>query len=305
MQQDRIFGAATRRRYSTIVAVVTFASALLPFAAGLVLLTLYWPDHQDLGSGVVALASMTLALAGPWLAHNYLGLAGNSAMRARLWERVRDRYDDMPRGITPAFVGFSPGDRLLTWDGDTDQDIGFLAAWGDALVYHGDAFSWHLPRGHIVSIDVTGDAPGLERVTVRWAAPREPGRAFTFASREARDLRGARRATQTLLHQLRAWHSATPQSDTPEAPRLGLPPSDTRGGTEVDYLPAGSCATSIAIGLVAVIAVWHQAAPLIRAGRFHHAILWSGAILVLAALAANSLLRLLQWAERADQAVET
>lgn len=305
MPQDRIFGPAVRRRYSTIVALVTFASALLPFAAGLVLLTLYWPDHQDVGSGVLVVVTLALALVGPWLAHNHLGLAGNRAMGLRLWQRVRDRYAGMPEGITPAFVGFSAGERLLTWDGDTDQDIGFLAAWGDALVYHGDAFSWHLLREHIVSIDLSDDAPGLERITVRWAAPREPGRAFTFASREAGDLRGARRATRTLLHQLLAWHASTPPAGGAEAPRLGLPPSDTRGGTEADYLPAGSCATSIALGMVAVIAVWYQTAPLIRAGKYHHAVLWSGAILVLAALGANSVLRLLHWAERADQPAET
>ncbi len=302
MPEDRVFGPAVRRRYSIIVALMTFGSALLPFAVGLLLLTRYWPEHQDLGSGAVAMTALLLALLGPWLVHNHLGLAGNAALRARLWQRVRERFAGMPGNLTPAFVGFSPGDRLLIWDGDTDQDIGFLAAWGDALVYHGDLFSWRLPRDYITAIESTGEGPLLDRITVRCAAPREAPRAFTFVSREARDLREARRATQNLLAQLSAWHAAPAADDSALVPPLGLPPYDTRGGVEADYLPRGSCASAIAISLVAVIAVWHQTAPLIRAGRYHHAVLWSGAILVLAALVANSLLRLLQWAERADRA---
>jgi len=214
MQQDRIFSAAVRRRYSLLLTVATFGSALGPFVVALLLFEVLWPEGQDEMSGLLVVCTLLLAVLGPFVIQNRLGLSGNTRLRARLWARVQGRLADSPDGIEPVFVGYSPGDDVMLYHGDTDQDIGFLAAWGDTLVYFGDAFSWHLPRERIDDIEVIEVAPGMERITVRWHAPREPGRAFTFVSREARNMRQARRATAALFGQLLAWIDL-PASSTP------------------------------------------------------------------------------------------
>ncbi|HUS81574.1 MAG TPA: hypothetical protein VM283_09925, partial [Armatimonadota bacterium] len=170
------------------------------------------------------------------------------------------------------------------------------------LVYYGDAFSWHLPRERILAVGMTEGAPGLERVAVRWSPARESARVFTFVSREAPDLRGARRATHTLHNQLQTWLQAPSSGQALPPPVLGLPPTDTAGALAADYMPSGSCVATIAVGVVSVLATWQVISPLIRAGKYHHAILWAGAILVLGAAAVNALLRVLQWADQADQA---
>jgi len=300
MQQDRVFGAAVRRRYNLLLTVATFGTALLPFVLGLLVLTAVWPRERDEWSGLVVAAALGLAALGPWLAHNHLGLAGNGKLRARLWARMQARLANSPSGIEPIFVGFSPGDDLVSWDGDTDQDVGFLLAWNETLLYYGDAFSWHLPRERIDEIEMSEAAPGLARITVRWHAPREGGRSFTFVSREARNLSQAKRATVALLEQLRAWRALDSDGADADAPHLGLPPSDATGGLPTDHLPSGSCVVSIALMALATMVTWHVVAPMVDAENFQYAILWSGSILVLAALVINVVLRALQWAEHED-----
>ncbi len=300
MQQDRVFGAAVRRRYNLLLTVATFGLALLPFVLGLLALATVWPRGRDEWSGLVVAAALGLAALGPWLAHNHLGLAGNGKLRARLWERMSNRFEQLPSGIEPIFVGFSPGDELVSWDGDTDQDVGFLVAWDETLLYYGDAFSWHLPRERIDQIEMSEAAPGMARITIRWHAPRETGRSFTFVSREARNLRQAKRATLALFEQLRAWRALDSDGVEAGAPHLGLPPSDTSGGLAADHLPSGSCVASIALMALATLVTWRVVAPMVDAEQFQYAILWSGSILVLAALVINVVMRTLQWAEHED-----
>ncbi len=300
MQQDRVFGAAVRRRYNFLLTVAPFGLALMPFVLGLIALAPVWPRERDEWSGLVVAAALGLAALGPWLAHNHLGLAGNGRLRARLWERMRGRFEQSPSGIEPVFVGFSPGDELVSWDGDTDQDVGLLVAWDETLLYYGDAFCWHLPRERIDQIEMSEAAPGMTRITVRWHAPREIGRSFTFVSREARNLRQAKQATLALFKQLRAWRALDIDGAETDAPRLGLPPSDASGGIAADHLPSGSCAVSIALMALATLVTWRVVAPMVDAEHFQYAILWSGAILVMAALLINVVLRALQWAEHED-----
>jgi hypothetical protein len=298
--QGTVFNSRLRRRYSLLLGVATFASALVPFATGVALLETLWPEGAGPGPPLTVLGALALAALCPWQVQNRLGLIGNRALRLRLWERVRGRLEQAPAGIKPVFVGFSPGDQLLTWDGDTDQDVGFLAAWGDSLVYFGDRHSWHLSRERIDGIEPLQHVAGLKRIVIRWHAPRESNRSFTLVSREATHLRAAERATSELLNQLYAW-TARPPAAEPQAPFLGLPPTDASDGTPLDAAPGGTCAAVGAVALITVLAAWYVAAPMATAGRYYRAVLWAGGIAVLGATAVNFVLRLLQWAETADR----
>lgn len=301
MQQGIVFNSVVRRRYSLLLVAATFGSALAPFAIGLTLVETLWPEGKGAGPPLTVAAALLLAALFPWRVQNRLGLAGNRAIRARLWQRVREQIEGAPAGVKPVFVGFAPGDELLTWEGDTDQDVGFLAAWGDALVYFGDRQCWHLPRERIDLIEPFQPVTGLKRIAIRWHAPRQSNRSFSLVSREASDLRGADRATTDLLNQLYAW-TARPPGAEHEAPFLGLPPTDISGATRLDAAPTGSCAAIAAVALIAMLGAWQVAAPMATAGNYYRAILWAGGISVLGAAAVNLVLRLLQWAETADQA---
>ncbi len=301
MQQDLVFNAMVRRRYSSLLVIATFGSAVAPFAVGLVLVQTLWRNGEGLGPPLTVVGALVLAALGPWYVQNRLGLAGNRALRARLWQRVREQAEQAPRGVKPVFVGFAPGRAVQTWDGDTDQDIGFLAAWGDTLVYFGDRYCWHLPRERIDSIEPMRPAAGLGRIAISWHAARASNRAFTLVSREAGDIRGAERATGELLNQLFAW-AAAPADTSVRAPALGLPPTDASGGVPLDATPGGSCAAVVAVAVITVLAAWQVAMPLTQAGEYYLAILWAGGISVLGATTVNIVLRLLQWAETADRA---
>ncbi len=300
-ESRRIFGARVRRRYNVLLTVGTYGVAALPFAVGLLLLHLLWPTGTGPGPVIVATVALVLAPLGTWLAHNRLALAGNQALRRQLLQRIAADGQTFPDSLRPVFVGFSPGAEPLVWDGDTDRDIGFLLAWGDALVYLGDEFSWHLPRNRIDLIEPVQPAAGLGRILIRWHAPREANRAFTLVSREATDLRGARRATRELLNQLYAWVARGPEAEI-EPPRLGMPPVDTTGGVPLDATPGGSCVALSAVIAATVVAAWHIGAPLVAAQKYSHAVLASGGVFVLGFAVLNSVFRLLQWAEERDHA---
>lgn len=298
---QRIFSAAVRRRYSLLANVAGLLAAVAPFALGLLALEVCAPT----GSGPVAfiIVAVTL-LAVPlltWLVYNRLGLAGNVTLRRRLRARIAQEGHEFPGFVQPLFVGFAPGDRPLLWHGDTDRDIGFLAAWGDSLVYYGDEFSFTLPRDRIDIIEPIGLGLIGDRILIRWHAPRESNRAFTLVSREARDLRGAHHATHELLNQLYAWVARPPEGGV-EAPQLGLPPTDTTGGTPADAAPGGLCAVLLTAMAATTVGAWQVATPLIAAGKYAHAVLATGAVFTLGFTLLGALQRLLQWAEERDEA---
>ncbi|MGI5818517.1 MAG: hypothetical protein ACOX9R_10535 [Armatimonadota bacterium] len=299
--ERRIFGADVRRRYNRLVSLAAFLAATLPFALGLAVVHLIYPDGQGPVPLGIAIAALVVAPLSTWLAHNRLALAGNRGLRQALAEKLERRGEALPEGVKPVFVGFSPGEKQRLWDGDTDRDIGFLAAWGDALVYHGDDFDWYLPRDRIDIIEPMQPVAGTSRIRIRWHAPRESNRSFTLVSREARDLREARAATHALLQQLYAWVSRPPQSDD-AAPKLGMPPTDVSGGRPLDDAPGGTCAVMLATMAATTVAAWQVGAPFVADEKYAHAILAAGCIFAIGFAVVNFAMRLLQWAEDEDAA---
>lgn len=300
-QDERIFGAAVRRHYNRLVAVAGFLAAILPFGLGLLIVLLLFPEGAGTVPTLIAIATLALSPLVTWLVHNRLALAGNSSLRRALKEKLRREGAPLPPGVTPVFVGFSPGDEQLIWDGDTDRDIGFLAAWGDALVYLGDDFDWYLPRDRIDIIEPMQPVAGVNRIRIRWHGPRERNRSFTIVSREATDLRGAGEATRALLQQLYAWVSRPRQADV-EPPKLGMPPTDLSGGRPLDTAPGGTCIVTLAVMAATTVGAWQVTRPLITAEKYALAILAAGCVFALGFALSGVIMRLLQWAEEKDEA---
>lgn len=300
-QDERIFGAERRRRYNRLATIASFLAAALPFALGFVVVSVMYPDGTGPAAIVIALVALAVAPLATWLAHNRLALAGNRGLRDLLERKLREQGEALPEGVEPVFIGFSPGEEHLLWDGDTDRDVGFLAAFGDALVYRGDEYDWFLPRERIDIIEPLQPVAGISRIRIRWHAPRESNRSFTIVSREATDLREARRATHALLQQLYAW-VARPSTDGAAPPKLGMPPTEVSGGTPIDRAPGGSCAVMVAVTAATTVAAWQVAGPFVADERYGHAILAAGFVFAVGFAATNIVMRLLMWAEEKDAA---
>lgn len=302
-QKDRIFGGAVRRRYNRLLALASSLAAVLPFALGLLVVQIAYPHESGPVPMLIAALALALSPLATWLVHDRLALAGNVTLRRALTEKLGRNESAMPTGVKPIFIGFSPGEQQFIWDGDTDRDIGFLAAWGDALVYRGDDFEWYLPRDRIDTIEPIQPVAGISRIRVRWHAPRERNRSFTIVSREATDLRGAREATHTLLQQLYAWVARPRQADS-EAPMLGMPPTDVTGGQSLEAVPKGSCVVTAAVMAATTVGAWQVGAPFVADEKYPHAILAAGFVFAIGFGISNAVMRLLHWAEKKDEADE-
>ncbi len=272
-----LFTAQFKQRNRIIAGIMLIIAATSPFLAGLLLINYLSPQFSGpIVAGITALAFL-LAVLLPWHALHRLALLGNRSLGQQLTEKLASVKTDIDSPGRWEFVGFSPGQELRSWDGETDCDIGFLSMDEGALIYHGDEYSWTLRRAAIDAIQALPVSGGLQRVVVIWHAPREPERAFTLASREAQTLRGANRATARLLRDLRQWHSAS-SNDGGRPPALGLPPTDTSGSYPAEQPPVGSCATILAVTIIVSLSIWHVAQRFISAGYYYHGILWAGLI---------------------------
>ncbi|MEN6644131.1 MAG: hypothetical protein ABFE08_16965 [Armatimonadia bacterium] len=325
------FTAAFKHKIRIAAAGVTMLTGAAPFVAGLLALeALGDTPHGPVACGVAA-ASFILGGFLPWLAQNYMGLAGNATLRRRLRDRLLTDQTCDPSGAD--FVGFAPGERLRVWQGDTDRDIGFLVMNPDALVYYGDEFEWTLPRESVDHIDLAPTEPGLRRILIRWHAPREAGRTLSLESRDASSLSRARTATSELHYRLRAWwkHEPLPSSSGPStgpesrwrvlrgdfqppaplagvrpeavSPTLGMPPTDLTGGQAIEDPPSASCAVIMALGIIVTLSIWRIAGGFFAYGQYYQGILWAGLISVLGALGTGYVLHYLQaWeAEQGQQ----
>jgi hypothetical protein len=302
------FTPTFKQRLRVTGAAVTMLAGALPFVAGLLAMQHLGDQPSGALPALVALLSFLLGGLLPWLSQNMMGLAGNSGLRRRLQSSLGTacRLDGC------VFVGFSPGDDLRVWHGETDRDVGFLGLTDTGLVYYGDDYRWSLPHELIQHIDLAPAEGGLQRIVIHWQVPREVMRQFSLESREAASISGVRRATQALHTRMREWQKSAgpavaadgPMADANRAPALGLPPTDLTGGQIVDQPASGSCVSILGLGVIMLILIWRISGAFFAWGRYYEGVLWAGLISVLGALGMAYLLHYLQaWeAEHGRQA---
>ncbi len=272
--------------------LLLLAAGTVPFAAGLVVITYLLPSTTGTSAGLVTALALVVGLLLPWVSYQRLALFGNGYLRRSLAQKWEQAGHSSP-GTT--FVGFSPGSNMCMWEGETDQDVGFLELAEAALIYRGDSFSWSLRRESIGSIELLNEPGAPQRIVVNWHMPGQPGRAFTLASREANTLSGAQQVTRTLHGTLGQWYAAA--SSAGPIPTLGSPPTSLTGSIPVEKLPAGACLSILSVAVIAVLMVWYAAQQFISYGFYYHAVLWSGLIIVAAMIFISYFLSYLQAAE--------
>ncbi len=248
-----IFTTQFKRRAWITAGLLLLAAGTVPFAMGLVIISYLLPDPVGTIAGLVTALALIVGLLLPWVSYQRLALFGNGYLRRSLtqkWEQAGQAAS------ATTFVGFSPGSNLRMWEGETDQDVGFLELADGALIYRGDSFSWSLRDENISSIELLEEAGVPERIIIHWHKPGQPGRAFTLASRETNTLSGMRHATRTFHRTLAQWHAAAGPAGP--VPPLGSPPTTLNGSIPVEKLPAGACLSILSVMVITVLAVWYD-----------------------------------------------
>ena len=310
----RFFTTHFKQRMRLLAATATMLSGTVPFVAGLLVMqSLGDTPHGPLPATVAALSFILGGLL-PWLAQDLMGLAGNARLRRDLRRHLSEAEGCDLSGA--CFVGFSPGERLHVWQGETNRDVGFLSFTDHDLIYRGDEFAWILPRDLIDHLDLTPNEGGVQRILIRWHEPREAGRAFSLESRDAISLSRARAATGVLFERLKRWRMQAPAAGAASGEsvmtavqrqglELGLPAIDVTGGQMIEEPPAGSCLCIMSLGVIVIIAIWRISGLFFSLGQYYHGILWAGLLSAIGALSTGYLLHYLQAWEAAHAPQET
>jgi len=290
----QVFDAAFRARNRLVASGLMVLASIAPFALALLALPYVSANGRDGPAWALTVAAFVAVGALTRVAQDRLALLGNG----RLLRHLRAKLAECPEtqaAESAVFVGFSPSDELLTWEGDTDLDVGFLCLGKSELIFLGDRFKWSLQREYIDRIALSAVPVGLRRVVIYWHAPREPARALSLESREAKSLRAAERNTEALYQRLLHW-VAEPSAETQSTARFGYPPTGRYGGHRVEELARGSCAVTLSMATIIVLTVWYIASSLLPEALYCHALLWSGFVFVGGAVLTRALLQYLQYA---------
>lgn len=306
----QVYTRGFKRRVRLTAAVITMAAGIAPFVVALALLQ-SWSSPPPYAMALLTAATFVAAGLAPWYSHGTLALLGNYGLRTRI-ARLAEEYlvpdgsptpppasiegKDAPAGrlhaLGATFVGFSPGDKLRVWDGETDRDVGFLCIRNSALVYIGDEFRWSLPLERIDQIELAPAVTGIRRIIIRWHAPRGGPRAFSVVSREANTLDGMAIVTRRLYEALRDWLWSDQEDEGSSRSHVhwGYPPTDTAGGWALDQPVSGCLLTVTGMAVIVVLTVWRVSWTLIQSGDYYAAILWAGLIAVVGAVFTGYLL---------------
>lgn len=289
----QFFTGAFKARNRLVASAAMVLASAAPFALGLIVITFFVAEPTSWVALLVTAGAFLLAGGFTWLVQDRFALLGNDWLRAKLRSRLGDCEDLKGGSAEAAFVGFGPSDDVLVWDGETDLDVGFLSVAESAMVFLGDRFTWSLSKDRIDRIDLTPAPMGPRRIIIRWHAPREPGRAFTLESREARSLREADTETVNLFRDLRKWSLVEPPA-TDRPPTLGHPPTEHYDGRPIGEPGAGWCATTLGMMVIIVLTIWYLAGEMLEDGYYYHAVLWAGFVFVGGAVFTRCLLHYLQ-----------
>ncbi|MFP3904052.1 MAG: hypothetical protein ACLFWB_07405 [Armatimonadota bacterium] len=276
----QLYTTELKRRNRIIAATATMAAGAAPFLVVFAVIQL-WASAPEYILGVLTLAAFVCAGLAPWYVHGTVALLGNYSLRSRLKTQVQQRTKVDLDALGAVFVGFSPGERLRVWGGETDRDVGFLYVRNDTLVYHGDEFDWSLPGKQIDSVQMAPPVSGLRRIIIHWHMPRHQSRALSLVCREANTIEGAAKATRRLYYTLHGWFSDASERKLPQGGlQLGYPPTDTSGSWAMDQTVRGSCLVILALGVIMGLTIWRISGEMARIGSYYLAILWAGLIAV-------------------------
>jgi len=180
--RETVFGTSARiTRTTAITWTLLLTSAVAPAVAFVLLrvagVELHWLQTLALGA--------TVSFAATLVAVDLLATAGYEGWQREIAERCRRAMDD------PGFVGLSPGDGTMTYEGYADWDLGYLDLDPVALRFEGERARFVLERDRITSIELVRGLPGwfaATRIAFRWRAADGAVHAFTVRDGRARRL---------------------------------------------------------------------------------------------------------------------
>ncbi len=247
MDQDQqvIYTARARRLSRWSATLLVAAAGGLPSAVGVAAIR-FW--NLPVSIHVYVLVLVAAATVVTWgLALAVAPLLGSQRLRRRLAEKIAAQPGGREFIDGAFFVGFSPTEKLMQWDGDTDWDVGFLKVVGDTLAFWGDRCRWSLPRNAVARVEMVSK-PDVPRVVLRWSEADLSGVA-ALTSREGWTVDRARQGAAMIQAAMHVWLA---QTNGGEGVRWGWPPTevDAPGGHPVADIGLVGC-----LGLMAAFAI--------------------------------------------------
>ncbi len=235
--ESRIFSSDFKKRLSARVTwLMIGALVLVPALVALVAQIL---NISGVMKWMVYGAGFLAALAAFFWVANVPPVWGCQALMKK-WREKLENEGIFPEAWQGIFVGLSPSPELMTYENNTDWDIGYLFLNRDRLCYVGEQARFALRSDQVVEIKLMNDSLGwlkYERVHIHWFdAEKNAVKTLNIHSCAARSILDGNRQSRELAQKLRAWKS--PATLGPELqPRLADLPTPKLG--EVTGTPTG------------------------------------------------------------------
>jgi len=265
--EPRVYGPAQRFQWRWTAALFLALVLGLPSFAALAALRVFdvaptW--HPYLVAGVIV---VTFALF-PFAAGR-ASLFGNGWLRRRLAAKIATTDEGQTHLAEAVFVGFSPAEPLLAWQGDTDWDVGFLRVAGEMLVYWGDRCRWSLPRSAVRNVN-PGPESELPRVLIFWRADVGEHGVVSLTPRDVASTRQLPGQRDRLFARLQLWLA---DEEAQGGPFWGFPPTGAEGGRPVGRVTAWGCLAGLALLTIAITTWLLVSWPKYLAGQHYVAML--------------------------------
>ncbi len=227
---EKVFSRSSKLRWGCLSMVLPLAGLLIPDIAVLIAVLTVVPENARGGALAILLPVGFIVGLLLWAgAFFFQPRPYNRLWRDQLAEKIRQREGLKVDDWSVQFVGWSPGNKLGQWEGDTDRDLGFLIFGPEWLTYLGDDFRFSLRREWVWQIDqsISSGPPLLaRRVVVGHVWPDGYQHFCNFESRGDHTAWGLKAANEKLAELLRAWHQGTAFQSAPAPPFVEFGPPE-------------------------------------------------------------------------------
>lgn len=254
----RIYGPKVRFGLGCAGAVVFMA----PLVCAMILAVVV-PSY----AGIICVSGMALAFGLGFWAMFAIRFRYGRRFRARLAAKYPDELRDLL--LSEPLVGFSPGDKVKHYNGDTSWDLGVLILEPGRMRYFGDICTFDLRPDQVVSADTKRPVNTLgiayHRTRVFWRMwPESEPQSFTLEPWDAHGIFETKKVAAALKDRIEAWRQAAAPAE-PARNELGFPPlpGQANGVDQLIITEVGTVATLAALvasallaGAVTVFILW-------------------------------------------------
>lgn len=225
-KEGLVYSAGARKKLNILTGAVPVALFFGIVLLALQLTDVYAPDGRGPIAATLVIGGFALAFVALFTTLPIAGLAIMRHFRKAVQAKCERLY--LVNLLDANYVGFSPGDTLVNYDGDNSWDVGFLRLEADRLNYLGDRSSFSLSASQILGVRVESHGHFIwrfPRLFITWQ--REVGsqsQVLNLELREARSMKDLWQGTRSFQERMEGWWLERKGSSSSTANLFGLPP---------------------------------------------------------------------------------